>query len=362
MTIGRMLDGLLRRGHEVQLVRPRQHAADQPARRALQRDARCAAYRCRATRDLRDGLAGRRCAERARGPVAAGHRACGHRRAAGLVCAGAGPPPGPACDLGFPYQLPQLQQRTTASASSRVSSAAICRRFHNRALCTFVPTRQLRSGARSDEGYRGSRWLLAGWIRACSIRRAAAPNCAGSWGVADGDPVVALRWAHRPGEEPAAGAVERCADAARMPRVRLVLVGDGPAARPLQRRHPSTSSPACAPARSWLRTTPPAICSCSRAPPRPSATSRSRRWRAVWRWSPTTTPPRASTSCTARTDCWRPWATAQRSSVSAADLIADAARIACSGATRGSRPSASTGTEVNDEFAAALARYAAQLR
>jgi hypothetical protein len=28
MTIGRMLDGLLRRGHEIRLVRPRQHALD----------------------------------------------------------------------------------------------------------------------------------------------------------------------------------------------------------------------------------------------------------------------------------------------------------------------------------------------
>lgn len=30
MTIGRMRDGLLRRGHEIQLVRPRQHCADVP--------------------------------------------------------------------------------------------------------------------------------------------------------------------------------------------------------------------------------------------------------------------------------------------------------------------------------------------
>ena len=30
MTVGRMLEGLLERGHQVQLVRPRQHSGDHP--------------------------------------------------------------------------------------------------------------------------------------------------------------------------------------------------------------------------------------------------------------------------------------------------------------------------------------------
>ena len=38
MTVGRMLEGLLERGHQVQLVRPRQHSTDQPRSSGMLRE------------------------------------------------------------------------------------------------------------------------------------------------------------------------------------------------------------------------------------------------------------------------------------------------------------------------------------
>jgi hypothetical protein len=54
----------------------------------------------------------------------------------------------------------------------------------------------------------------------------------------------------------------------------------------------------------WPRTTLRPTSSCFRARRRRSGTSRSKRWRAAWRWSPTTMRPRGSTRSTASRPCW----------------------------------------------------------
>jgi glycosyltransferase involved in cell wall biosynthesis len=111
------------------------------------------------------------------------------------------------------------------------------RRFHNRAHATLVPTAELVDQL-TRAGFRAVRRLARG----VDIRRFSPehrdPALRARWGVRDGDPVLLVvgRIAAEKNLELAA----RAADAmrARLPRARLVWVGDGPAAAALRAARP----------------------------------------------------------------------------------------------------------------------------
>ena len=111
------------------------------------------------------------------------------------------------------------------------------RRFHNRAACTFVPTRQVREELRVQGFHnlvllgRGVDVALFSPTRRSAVLRR-------SWGVAEDDPVVLYvgRLAREKNLPLAVDAFHAARES--RPRARFVLVGDGPLERQLRRAHP----------------------------------------------------------------------------------------------------------------------------
>ena len=111
------------------------------------------------------------------------------------------------------------------------------RRFHNRAACTFVPTRQAREELRA-QGFRNLVLLGRGVdvSRFSPARRSAALRR--SWGASESDPVLLYVGRLAPEKNlPLAVDAFRAARASH-PGARFVLVGDGPLERELRRAHP----------------------------------------------------------------------------------------------------------------------------
>ena len=236
MTIGRMLDGLLARGHHVQVVRPRQHPGDAARAMPQLEEVLVAGVPLPRYQGLRMGLP-------AGGPLA---RAWAHWRPELVHVVTEGPLGWSALALAQRMGLPtttdfhtNFHSYSTHYGFGFLKSAigGYLRRFHNRSLCTFVPTRQLREELQRD-GYRGLEVVARGVDtklfsparRSAALRR--------QWGA--------------PGEEPVVIHVGRIAPEKNLPlvlsafaamrqrasRARLVLVGDGPARAQMQRRHP----------------------------------------------------------------------------------------------------------------------------
>jgi glycosyltransferase involved in cell wall biosynthesis len=116
------------------------------------------------------------------------------------------------------------------------------RRFHNRTLCTMVPTGPLRSEL-AALGFRRVRVIARGVDTRLFDPARRDEALRASWGAAPGDPV--LLHVGRIAAEKNLPAVLAAYEAARarQPRARLVLVGDGPARRELQARNPGVVFP-----------------------------------------------------------------------------------------------------------------------
>jgi glycosyltransferase involved in cell wall biosynthesis len=109
--------------------------------------------------------------------------------------------------------------------------------FHNRALCTFVPTRQLRAQL-LEEGYRGLEVVARGVDTRLFHPARRSPLLRRQWGAEGGDPVVAYVGRIAPEKNLPLVLSAFSAMRQRVPRARLVLVGDGPARARLERLHP----------------------------------------------------------------------------------------------------------------------------
>ena len=237
MTIGRIVAGLQARQHQVQLVRPRQGRADSPASRPNFEEVLKAGVPIPRYDALKMGLPAKQALVRlwslkrpdivhivTEGPLGWSALAAAHK-------------------LKIPVSTDFHTNFHTYSKHYGIGwlrrpIAAYLRKFHNRALCTMVPTEGMRREL-EELGIKNLRVVSRGVDTGLFSPARRSSQLRGSWG-AGSDDVVAL-YVGRIAPEKNLPLVLRAAEAMRAanPRVRLVLVGDGPDRAALQARHPA---------------------------------------------------------------------------------------------------------------------------
>jgi glycosyltransferase involved in cell wall biosynthesis len=235
MTLGRMVEGLSRRGHLVQVVRPRQACDAGPPKangveQALVRGIPIPRYD-----SLRLGLP-------AGGLL---RRLWGGRRPDAVHIATEGPLGWSALAAARALGLPVSTDFHTNfhSYSNHYGLgwlekpvAAYLRGFHNRAGCTLVPTEGMRRSL-ADQGFTGLRVVARGVDTALFHPGRRSGALRAQWGAGEGDPVVLYVGRLAP-EKNLPLVVETFAAMRRLqPRMKLVLVGDGPARAGLEARN-----------------------------------------------------------------------------------------------------------------------------
>ena len=235
MTIGRMLEGLLRRGHSIHLVRPRQHRRDVPRSADRYGELLVRGLPLPGYDGLRMGLPAERTLRRlwgndrpnivhvvTEGPL--GRSAISAARLLGIPVSS-----------DFHTNFDAYSEHYGFGLLRPVVTAYL-RRFHNRTNCTFVPTRQLRARLES-EGYRDLLVVARGVDTALYTPARRSNQLRASWGV-QGDALVVMyvgRIAPEKNLPLVLAAFERIKS--RLPSSRLVLVGDGPLRTDLLQRH-----------------------------------------------------------------------------------------------------------------------------
>ena len=237
MTIGRIVAGLQSRQHQVQLVRPRQSRADSPASRPNFEEVLKAGVPIPRYDALKMGLPAKQALVRlwtlkrpdivhivTEGPLGWSALAAAHK-------------------LKLPVSTDFHTNFHTYSKHYGIGwlkrpIAAYVRKFHNRALCTMVPTDGMRREL-EELGMKNLRVVSRGVDTGLFAPARRSSQLRGSWG-AGSDDVVAL-YVGRIAPEKNLPIVLRAAEAMRAanPRLRLVLVGDGPDRAALQARHPA---------------------------------------------------------------------------------------------------------------------------
>jgi glycosyltransferase involved in cell wall biosynthesis len=236
MTIGRMLDGLLRRGHAIQLVRPRQHAQDLPRSATRFGEVLVRGVPLPRYEGLRMGLPSQR----------ALYRLWKRERPDIVHVVTEGPLGQSALRAARRLRIPASSDfHTNFDTYSKHYGLGLLgplisgylKRFHNRADCTFVPTRELRARL-EKEGYRDLAVVARGVDTTLYSPARRSEQLRKSWGVPhDGLVVIYVgRLAPEKNLPVVLAAFEEIVY--RLPSSRLVLVGDGPLRTSLQRRHP----------------------------------------------------------------------------------------------------------------------------
>lgn len=236
MTLGRMVEGLQRRRHRVQLIRPRQNAAENPASGDQFEEVLKAGISIPRYDGLKMGLPAKQALLRLwtlRRPDVVHIATEGPLGWSALAAA---------CKLRLPVSTGfhtnfHSYSRHYGVGFMKKPIAAYLRKFHNRALATLVPTEDLRRelGAQGFENLhvvsRGvDTRLFAPGRRSQALR--------GRWGVTSDAP-VALYVGRLAPEKNLPQVIEAFeAMRLRMPAARLVMVGDGPERKDLQNCHP----------------------------------------------------------------------------------------------------------------------------
>lgn len=236
MTMGRIVSGLQARGHAVQLIRPRQHAADQPAdlplfQEVLQRGVPIPRYDA-----LKLGLPAKQ----------ALMRLWAMRRPDIVHVVTEGPLGWSALAAASKLKLPVATDFHTNFHSYsahygvgwlKTPITAYLRKFHNKALRTLVPTESLRQELQAL-GFRNLQVVARGVDTALfnPLRRSA--GLRGQWGAAADDPVAL--YVGRLAPEKNLPLVLRAYALMRelQPRLRMVMVGDGPERARIERENP----------------------------------------------------------------------------------------------------------------------------
>ena len=236
MTIGRLVSALQQRDHQIQLIRPRQNAEDAPSSRGnleevLQRGLPIPRYD-----GLKMGLPAK----------SALCRLWAMKRPDIVHIATEGPLGWSALAVANKLKLTVTTDFHTNFHSYskhyglgllRRPIVAYLRKFHNKALCTLVPTDGMRRELAAF-GY-GNLVVVARGVdtelfsparRSAELRR--------SWGIDAGDLVVAHVGRLAPEKNLPLVVSAFLEMRQRVPRARLLLVGDGPERAALQARHP----------------------------------------------------------------------------------------------------------------------------
>jgi len=231
LTIARLANGLRARGHVVSMVRPRRRGDTADARTTLTAGMPLPGYR-----SVRFGLP-------------AGGALCatwGTRRPDVIYVATEGPLGFSAVRAANALAVPVVSGFHTnfdhyvehyGARWLRRPVTAYLRRFHNQTTTTLVATDDLRASLRAKQ-FRNVEVLGRGVDCALFTPARRSPALRATWGVSDDDVVVAYV-----GRVAAEKNVDLAVDAYRSmravhPRIRLVVVGDGPARERLRRAHP----------------------------------------------------------------------------------------------------------------------------
>jgi len=225
-TVGLMVDGLRKRGHAVQLVRPRQHARDVAARDGGYEELLRPGFPIPRYTQLKMGLPGARALLRA-------WRA---RRPNVVHIATEGPLGWSALSAARQLGLPVVTDfHTNFHAYSRHYGvswlqrpiACYLRRFHNRADSTLVPTREL-AGQLGALGFERLRIVGRGVDPEVFSPARRSAELRARWGAGDDTP-VALCVSRFAREKNFPLVIEAYRAMRRLrPDIKLVLVGDGP--------------------------------------------------------------------------------------------------------------------------------------
>lgn len=236
MTIGRMIDGLVRLGHRVQLIRPRQHGRDLPQSSISLQEILVAGMPLPGYAGLRVGLPAGRTLSRlwqagrpdvvhvvTEGPL--GRSAVSAARRLKI-----------SVSSDFHTNFHSYSQHY-GFGLLRPVIAAYLKGLHNRTAYTFVPTRELCIQLEA-EGYTGLRVVARGVDTFLFTPERRSQELRREWGVGEADLVVIHvgRLAPEKNLPVVLSAFDRIRQ--RVPRARLVLVGDGPQRSTLQRRFP----------------------------------------------------------------------------------------------------------------------------
>lgn len=241
MTLGRMVESLQRRRHRVQLIRPRQSAAENPASSDQFEEVLKPGIAIPRYDGLKMGLPAKQ----------ALFRLWSLRRPDVVHIATEGPLGWSALAAASKLKLPistgfhtnfHSYSRHYGVGFMKKPIAAYLRKFHNRALATLVPTEDLRAelGAQGFENLhvvsRGvDTRLFAPGRRSEELRR--------SWGASRDEPVAI--YVGRLAAEKNLSLVVDAFEAMRTvnPAAKLVMVGDGPERKGLKNRHPHVLFP-----------------------------------------------------------------------------------------------------------------------
>lgn len=236
MTMGRIVAGLQARGHAVQLIRPRQNAADCPAdqplfQEVLQRGMPIPRYNA-----LKLGLPAKQ----------ALMRLWATRRPDIVHVVTEGPLGWSALAAASKLKLPVATDFHTNFHSYsqhygvgwlKTPITAYLRKFHNRALRTLVPTQSLQRELQAL-GFRNLQVVARGVDTALFSPSRRSPELRQQWGAAAEDPVAL--YVGRLAPEKNLPLVLRAHALMRelQPRLRLVMVGDGPERGRIERENP----------------------------------------------------------------------------------------------------------------------------
>lgn len=236
MTMGRIVAGLQARGHTIQLIRPRQHAGEAPATQPLfeeilQRGVPIPRYDA-----LKLGLPAKQALT----------RLWSTRRPDIVHIVTEGPLGWSALAAAGKLKLPVATDFHTNFHSYskhygigwlKTPITAYLRKFHNKALCTLVPTESLKQEL-AELGFRNLQVVARGVDTALFHPSRRSAQLRQTWGVGE-QHAVAL-YVGRLAPEKNLGLVIQTFARMRKaePALRLVLVGDGPERAKLQREHP----------------------------------------------------------------------------------------------------------------------------
>ena len=236
LTLGRMVQGLCLRGHDIHMIRPKQHKLDVAADEQNYRETLVAGMPIPGYSGLKSGLP-------AKGLLL---RLWQKQRPDVINIATEGPLGWSALSAARQLKIPVIAEFHTNFHSYtkhygigllRGPIAVYLRHFHNKAACTLVPTAELQLQL-EQQGYRNVRVVSRGVDTALfnPARRNRALRA--SWGADNNTPVVILV-SRIAAEKNLSVAIEAFEQMRKVnPQAKMVLVGDGPARAGLQKQYP----------------------------------------------------------------------------------------------------------------------------